>query len=216
MSTLSHLTDLVARSRTRVLTQYRDMTARFLPLLDLFNQQAQDLEDAFWALLQAHLLDTATDTWLERIGAMVGETRQASTDVQYRYRIRARVVANRSSGTVEELFEIIRLMLFGATATIITREWTLGVSPAAIEIRIEDWAAYPDGLPLKGTHHHRLLKLARAAGVTLMVHTWPTANKSLLFSMGDGNGHAPDADGATFGTTASPAIGGIFVSAIRD
>lgn len=216
MATLEHITDLVARGRARVLTQYKDMTVRFLPLLDLFNQQAQDLEDAFWDLLQAHLLDTATDTWLERIGLTIGETRQGSIDSEFRARIRARVIANRSNGTVEELIAIIKLMLFGATATIITREWTLGVSPADIEIRIEDWAAYPDGLPLKGTHHHRLLKLARAAAVGLVVHTWPTTNKALLFSMANGNGHAPDADGATFGTTANPAIGGIFASAIRD
>lgn len=75
-------------------------------VMDAVMAQVQELEDAFWQLLTAFDLDTATDDQLLLLGKLVGEGQLGRADEDFRAAIRARILVNRSEGKVGQLYAI--------------------------------------------------------------------------------------------------------------
>lgn len=107
-----------AEARDHLLEQFKKKE-RIRAVLDAFSVQIQDLERVFFDLLENRWIDTATGAQLDGLGAIVGEPRQGRNDEDYRLAIRARVLINKSSGTVPELLAILSLLLPGGAFQLI-------------------------------------------------------------------------------------------------
>lgn len=76
-------------------------------LVQAFGDGVQLHEEETWDLLVSTGLAEATGDALDQWGDLVGEQRGAVGDTSYRQFILARMLVNRSSGTVDELLEIL-------------------------------------------------------------------------------------------------------------
>jgi hypothetical protein len=95
---------------------------------------ADRLEAAMHQVLNAFNLDTSEGFQLDLLGKFVGQSRFGMTDEDFRRFIRARIKANRSSGMINEILEVIGLVLDDAGATLTFKdEW-----PAAFALEITD------------------------------------------------------------------------------
>lgn len=85
----------------------------------------QDLEDALQQLKTQRFVDTAAGAQLEVIGKIAGQPRLGLDDDTYRRYIRARIAANNSDGTTEDLLNICELVVYDDDATyVLTQEGT--------------------------------------------------------------------------------------------
>lgn len=159
---LAQITDLVTRARARVLSQYRSMTTRFLPMLDVLVGETQELENAIWGFIAQLDVTTATDIWLERLGEIVGEKREGEADdAIYRRYIEARILANKSSGRINDVLAVANKVIGGDPVNVfVASEWF----PAHMRLEIPQGDLIDFGSSL----YKRLLKMlriTRAAGV---------------------------------------------------
>lgn len=214
---LEQLTTYVADVRRRLLWQYRK--SRIAGMLEVFGAQAQELEDALWAMLlqtsigyygptvppgEEQVSPAATGIWLDWLGARVGEPREGLSDGEYATQIAARVLCNNSSGTIPELLEIIELASYGTiTAPIVTPRF-----PAGLEIDLGDEIAEETAQTVL-----RKVRSSRAAGVGVMIlHNAENDAGTFTFSSTD----APEAEAFQgFGDSSIPATGGRFAGAHR-
>jgi hypothetical protein len=82
----------------------------FVAFARAIGKGAQFLEDVCMDLQASWLLDTATGKSLDLIGNTVGERREGLGDDDYRRFIRARILANRSTGNADRFIEVLRLL----------------------------------------------------------------------------------------------------------
>lgn len=80
-------------------------------ILDSVLTPLQDVENALMQCLTERSVDNATGINLDVIGKLVGESRHGLEDDDYRRCVRARIAANRSSGTVEDMLKVARLII---------------------------------------------------------------------------------------------------------
>ncbi len=202
---LEHDTTLATETQALVLAQYLDLPV-FMSLVGQLAAQSQPIEDALWDLSQAMLLDTAEDIWLDYLGAIVGEAREGYSDEDYRSFIFARILANRSSGSIDELEEILALML--GTDVDVSFESVTEYFPCSILIVILS-TVHPD--TALRSRFCRMLARARAAGVRLLINSNSTDDNS--FTCGDSDNSQPETDAMLgFGDSGDPDTGGKFAS----
>lgn len=79
-------------------------------MLSSFVQEVQEIENVLYSLFDERLLDTAVGAQLDLLGRIVEEPRKSSDDEQYRKFIRGRIAANRSSGTIPELLNLLTII----------------------------------------------------------------------------------------------------------
>lgn len=129
---LAHLTNIGETARGRLLSQYAGAT-KFIADIAVVVAEAQELEDAFWAFLEELDLDAASGVWLDVIGGLIGEHRDGAEDDPYRLLIAARILANKSAGSTDELLAIVTpLLLYIAAPDLTLVDWY----PASQTIRI--------------------------------------------------------------------------------
>ena len=144
--------------RDRLARQFQT-SAFFKGVISAIGPRLNELETAFQALLTIDSIEESSGAQLDLIGKILGLQRQGLSDVPYQAVLRAQIVANRSSGTIEDLLAIVRLSLAPYSVTsIVLRE----VYPAAIEIHVAGTLATAP-MAVIGI----LLGEARAAGVGL-------------------------------------------------
>lgn len=131
--------DWQTRLRGRLYEQFKE-DANLLAVVDAFAAQVQELEDAGAALIYLFAIDPITEGtgshlyWvgraaqLERIGVLVGQDRGGVDDPTYRLYLRARLRANRSSGTAAELYAVFFAMLGASASLQITPSYPAGLS----------------------------------------------------------------------------------------
>ncbi len=110
---LTEITDYVSRAKARILTQYKELTV-LTGLISELVLLVQELEGALFDVTEQTAIPTATGFWLDRIGVTVGEERGGEGDVLYRRYISARIRANISEGTLEDVIAVITAW-YGAT-----------------------------------------------------------------------------------------------------
>jgi len=81
---------------------------RFGDLLTSYVGEVQELETAFFQILDDTNLDTAQNQQLDDLGSIVGEERFGRDDTQYRAAIATRILLNLSGGTIEDIIGLIR------------------------------------------------------------------------------------------------------------
>lgn len=128
---IDYVPDWAARLKSRLYAQFQ-----FDPVLNLFISnviapQVQDLEDAQQSLLTITSIDDSEGINLQVIGRRVGQLWKGESDPDYRLLLRARVKANNSSGTPEDIYAVF-VALFGLS---ITMQYILD-PPAGFELLI--------------------------------------------------------------------------------
>lgn len=74
------------------------------------------LEDALQQLKSERFVDTAVGAQLDIIGKLAGQLRLGLDDDTYRRYIRARIAANNSDGTVEDILTVADLIVYNTAA----------------------------------------------------------------------------------------------------
>ena len=102
---LIHLPDLAERWDARLPSRFVG-ASRLRALVAALATGTQVVEDLAYTLVADRLLDTASGEALDHYGLIVGEARNGLPDSDYRRFIQARMMANRSRGTIDELIAI--------------------------------------------------------------------------------------------------------------
>jgi hypothetical protein len=107
---LEHITDHAKRALARLIEKLK-RKPKIEATLNAFNDQNQAIEDAYWQLFSERSIETSIGDQLDILGKIVGERRDGSNDDDYRLRIRARIRANLSNGTTEDIYRVFRALL---------------------------------------------------------------------------------------------------------
>lgn len=183
---LTHVLDHAARALARFIEKLKGKP-KIAAVSNAFNKQNQEIEDANWQLYSERSIDTAVGNQLDILGVIVGERRDGSIDADYRLRIRARIRANLSNGTVEDIFKVFRALL-GSAAAMATFTW-LDSWPARFVFTIGGVTIPMSQVPIFA----RFLYDSKAAGVGAHFGSQPI----------------PDADAFTFARSAFLTVGAL-------
>lgn len=129
---IDYVADWTARLRSRLYTQFRGLHTWEL-WIGLLARQFQDLEDSGQTLFGVYDIDNSSGVQLDAIGLIVGQARNGLDDATYRLYLKARIVANRSTGSPEEIYAVFRALL-GLIGFVITTD-VLGIK--AFKVRIK-------------------------------------------------------------------------------
>jgi len=175
-------TDHTAEAISHFIEQYK-RKPRMENFLSAFTEQLQELEAVFYALFTQRDLANAVGIQLDRLGTIVKEERQDRTDDAYRRMIGVRILINKSSGRVEDIYKIIRAALGPSTVVARIQE----AFPAAFTVRI--YSGFGD-LDLDSLA--RALRQAKPVGVRMDVVDDSTLDKFMWTA-------EPDASDTTHG-----------------
>ena len=163
MSETTHVLELIPdhpdRGVARLPQQFRDPdgSRRLRALVCACLEGIQQMEETIFALLVDRTLDAARGAQLDQWGDLVGEQRGAvANDDRYRQLIRARILANTSRGTTDEIIRIVQLVTEDSEVE------ESAVYPATFIVYILRDAFVPD---VVGRRLQRLIEDAKGAGV---------------------------------------------------
>lgn len=103
---VAHITTHVDDALERFITQYKGKP-RLSALLSAWVKQVQSAEDVCYQLATLLLLDSAVGDQLDKLGLLVGEERQGRGDELFRVYVKARIRANRSLGTANDILAVM-------------------------------------------------------------------------------------------------------------
>lgn len=164
---LSEILTYATQAKARLLEQYRALV-QFPTLVGELGDRVQEAETAVFGLLGVLELGTATGVWLDRLGGIIGERRQGVVDAAYRRYALARVRANKSDGTVEDLIAVCTEW-HGAPCDVVITD----CPPAGIQLDFREWSASTGSVSIGHDEWMRLVKLlsatkAAAVGVDVL------------------------------------------------
>jgi hypothetical protein len=107
--------DLAGLAESRLLSQDADKP-RIVAFVRALGAGAQLLEDIAFSVLTS-TLDICSDHRLDQWGDLVGEPRGGLDDTQYRVFIKARILANRSAGHLDEIIRVAQLVTAPSVVT---------------------------------------------------------------------------------------------------
>jgi len=107
---IAPVTTHVLDALTRLVSQFRDQPD-LASFQSAFVNRIQEMEGALQELLAERSLDSAVGVQLDGLGALVGQAREGRDDSDYRLVIRARIALNIGSGTPEDIYRVLVLLL---------------------------------------------------------------------------------------------------------
>jgi len=146
-------------------------------LLSVLLAPIQALEAVAWDVINLRILDNASGDGLDQLGAIVGESRDARSDTDYRAAIRIRIRVNRSQGKAEDVIAVATLAAVNST-------------PAYTESYPAGWEVVINNLP-GGLQIARLLGLTKAAGTAGILSYTDSASAGMRW-VNDGDTPAAD------------------------
>lgn len=174
--------------------QYRGLP-NMVGYITPFLEQIQELETVAWQLMLLKDLQEAVGDQLDLIGRIVDREREARDDDTYRLWLRAQILINRSSGTPEEMMTLARLVTRADLNEVNLLDWY----PARFAVYASVPMTDEDAATLL-----ELLLLAKSGGVAVFLE-YATEEISFVFDGGDGAG---------FGDSTDPSVGGAFASVV--
>lgn len=175
---LSHNALHQATALSRLLEQYKDK-ARLKTLVDIFSEQMQAVEEMFWDLYVKRRLDTADGDQLRVLGRIVGLTKGATNDVDFRILVAAQIRVLGSRGTFKDLLGLIRLVI----GTDPSKRSIKEVFPAGLQIELFEVPTFSTVL------FGRIMRAAKAAGVSLEISMVPPSGEWFTFDYFGGGGN---------------------------
>jgi hypothetical protein len=115
-SAIDYVNDWSARLRSRLYQQFKSSVSWQQWCDEVLGPQFQDLEDAGQTLLTLLSIEDSEGVQLDNIGRHIGQPRSGVDDETYRLYLSARVLANKSDGTAEDIFKVLRA-LYGQDET---------------------------------------------------------------------------------------------------
>jgi hypothetical protein len=194
---MRHETEHASIARSR-LTDGGRRNEGLAALVDALAEHIQEVEDAYWQLFEERRLAVAVGAQLDVLGALVGQPRNAFGDVDYRGHISARILANSSNGTAEELLAIVRSIVPGPTTLTLTDAY-----PAAFVLHAGVSNLSAALVPIIVG----MIRSARQAGVRGIFEFMSGTTDADSFTF-DGGG------GLGFGDATTPATGGGLAGAL--
>ena len=91
--------DHAQQAISRLLEQFKGMP-KIESMLSVVASEIQAVEDSAFVFFTSRAIDNAVGAQLDGIGRIVSELRNGRVDDSYRLRLKARILANRSSGTI--------------------------------------------------------------------------------------------------------------------
>lgn len=196
---LTEITDYIARARSRILTQYKEKPA-LVALISELADAVQALETALFDIVEQTAISTATGAWLDRIGNLVGEDRAGAGDVLFRRYIAARIAANTSEGTLEDIIAVVTAWYGSAFPDLLITDF--GRSSFLVDLND------PDVLQSAVDRLVKLLRDTRAGGVNGQL-LYQLQASSKIFRFSSDATLQLDTD-AGFGDSSNPSTGGAF------
>lgn len=108
--TVVYNSDVTSPAVARLLEQFKG-SPKIEGLITAIFAQMQDVEDQINQVATAFDLGTAVGEQLNVLGRVVGQPRGSLSDADYTLWILARIIINRASGTAEEIYKLLRLIL---------------------------------------------------------------------------------------------------------
>lgn len=193
---LEHSTDHAARAPARALQQYKDATAPgVVDVVGDLASETQALEDALFQIVDETSLANAVGVNLDRLGAIVDEPRSGESDSPYWIRIAAKILVNRSTGSIDDLVRIFGSLAPGAVVQVIES------FPAKISVKVNG-VVVPDPVAFA-----RILRQAKKAGVGTRLE-YSTAAAGSGFSFGSVSAPGPGKGFPTNLSLVPPGTGG--------
>lgn len=191
--TITKITDHVDRALARLITQFRNSVSH-RGLLASYVAEVQEAENALFDILVQSSIADATGAQLDGLGQILGERRNGRSDEVYRQAVAARFFLNKSSGTVEEILHLFRLI---TDASPFLDEYF----PAAFVLRLEE-------LPVDDPVNYALmLRAVKVAAVRAVLH-YLTAPPGETFTLGDLDGPVEEDSATGLGDDLDPSVGG--------
>jgi hypothetical protein len=115
---MQKILDHKERALSELYEQYKDHP-NLEKLLEAVAAGEQEVEDVLWAVLNAHLLPSATGAALDAIGSMAEESRAGRSDSEYRAAIQAKQALLMSKGRADDILFALKYMTGGTVVRII-------------------------------------------------------------------------------------------------
>jgi hypothetical protein len=143
---------------------------KLLAFTECLIQPFQDIENALQNLYEVQSdVDMAQGRYLDDLGYLVGQAREGRTDEVYRLWIKARILVNKSTGTPDDFFKVLRIL--EATSVL---EYTCYV--AEFRFRAFGIVSTPDEL-------FKIMTLMKGSGIRL-IFDYSTVPLSEVFRFG--------------------------------
>lgn len=152
--TVDYISDWKGRLRSKLYEQFGSLP-NMIAMSDLFARQFQDLENSGQTLFSITSIDDSEGVNLDVIGRIIDQLRLGVDDATYRLFLKAKVRANKSSGTPEEIYSVFRALLGNAISMIY-----IPGNDAGFELQIRDPIS-----ALFASVAAQLLGIAKMAGV---------------------------------------------------
>lgn len=184
--------DYVAQSLALLMSGYKSLV-NVPGIVTALAQGDQALEDTLQDMLSKRNILTAVGAQLDGVGELVGQARGGMLDDQYRVVIFAKIAANNSNGTGEDLIAIYAALM--QTTVVILTE----VFPATVILQAEN----PVPIGALGDIKNAM-NAVKAGGINLLLQE----DMGPFFSFAED----PDPGTAGWGDSTDPSVGGIFSS----
>ena len=185
--TIEHITDHSARALSRLIEQLKQSLSH-QGMLSGLAVQVQEIEDAFQPLLLMLDIDASSGNQLDVLGGLLGVERTGRDDAQFRLRLKAQIIINKSSGTADNLADILELSVPGS-------------NPNVQDDGEAAFLTIMNGVTISDPGETQsLVYQAKAAGVGAQVYYQPLSD-ALTFCMDGG-------PGLGFGDSTNAATGG--------
>ncbi len=108
---IDEVADWIVRLRGKLFTRFRGKTT-WEQWVQLLGRQFQDLEEATQSILLLMDIDNCPGRNLDVVGRIVGQPRLGNDDDTYRLYLKARIAANKSTGSPEDIYDMF-VVMFG-------------------------------------------------------------------------------------------------------
>jgi Protein of unknown function (DUF2612) len=192
---ITHNSDRKSTALALQVDYFKDK-ANWGKLLQSYAVEFQAIEDMWSALQTQRDIDNGSGEQLDVIGRIVGQPRAGFADPAYRLRLKARILLNKCSGTIEEIYAIFVLLTAGANTF-----WLEQVFPASLVLHILE-PTTPDITDLAA-----ILQQAKDAGVGAQLH-YITTSAATTFTCSDSALGLVASTALGFADSSAPGTGG--------
>lgn len=178
----TYISDHVALAKERLIEQYKNKV-KVEGTVEAIVTPLQEIEDVLLALKMERWIDSAIGVQLDKIGRIVGATRDVGqNDDDFRLVIKAQIIMNLNQGTPEEIIAAAKFFIGSAFI------WYLEVYPAAVDIFSSTVIAEENRAKIRAQ-----LKKFLPAGVSLDSFGQFDETNPFIFDGGSGFGDVNDA-----------------------
>jgi len=107
--TVSKITNHIQEAQDRLIEQYKQAT-NLISILDSFNRETQDLEDALFSLFEGRWIENASGQVLDDFGTIIGQERLGFDDDFYKILLYVKLGENISQGETERVIDIYKII----------------------------------------------------------------------------------------------------------